>query len=75
MSVGMCMQDPSTRRFRHNVVSVWDTAIGGVCLMLMSAMMAVFAWRIVQARQQNKTWSVFHSFWVLTVAVIHCDMH
>ena len=52
------MQDGSSNQFQHNVITIWNTAVGGVCLMLMSAIMAVFAWRIIQAKRQNKSWYV-----------------
>lgn len=57
-NIGMCTQDASSKRFRVNVVSVWNTAIGAVCLVLMTAILSVFAWRVVQARQQKKSWCV-----------------
>ena len=73
MGVALCMQDGSSDVFRHNIVSVWNTAVGGVCLMLMSAIMAVFAWRIRQAKQLNKTWYVYKGALMFT-AVAVCSL-
>lgn len=59
----ICMQDASATRFKHKTVSIWNVAVGGVCLMLMSAILIVFAWRIGQARWQNKIWCACHGLW------------
>ena len=71
MRVAMCMQNGSSDEIQRNIVSVWNIAIGGVCLMLMSAIMAVFAWRIIQANRQNKTWYVYKGALVF-IAVTFC---
>ena len=47
-------QDDSTVRFRHNVASIWNVAVGGLCLLMMSAILGVFAWRVIQARPPTK---------------------
>lgn len=59
MGTALCMQEGSADQVHDKVVPVWNTAVGGVCLMLMSAIMAVFAWRIIQAKVQNKSWYVY----------------
>lgn len=72
MRIGMCMQDASSNRFRDNVVSVWNTAIGAVCLVLMTAILSVFAWRVVQARQQKKSWCVRHRLLLTGTGSVLC---
>ena len=50
------VQDDSTVRFRHNIASIWNVAVGGLCLLMMSAILGVFAWRVIQARRLRKSW-------------------
>ena len=64
------MQDASTRRFQRNVVSNWNLAVGSVCLMLMSAILVVFAWQVGQARRQDKSWCVCYTLLELLPDVV-----
>lgn len=58
--IGQRVQDASTKRFQRKTVSIWNIAVGGVCLVLMSGILTAFAWRVGQARWQNKSWWACH---------------
>ena len=57
------MQVASTNTFR-SVVSIVNTAIGSICLLLLSLNLAVFVGRLLSTRRLNKSWSaLFPVIW------------
>lgn len=50
------LQDPSSRRFADKAVYIWNVVVGGICLLLLSFNLAIFAGRVLQASSLGKHW-------------------
>ncbi|KAL0055354.1 hypothetical protein WJX82_010996 [Trebouxia sp. C0006] len=54
--VDLLTKDPSTHRFQKNTDYVWNVSVGGLCLVLMTAVLSVFACRVFKAHRHKKQW-------------------